>query len=62
MKEVAPHAGAQHRRYIHAPKMRRQLKRQGKIKLAEAKEFSNTEELIISRRKYEENETEEQND
>ena len=54
LKETAVVSRAQERRYVHAPRMKKQLKRQEKIRSAEAKEFSNTEELFISKRKYSE--------
>lgn len=60
LREAFVHTGAPQRRYIHAPKMQKHLKRQKKIKVAEAKEFSNTDELIITRKKYENDEAEEQ--
>jgi len=50
------------RRFVQTSRIQKQMKRQQKNKTAEAKEFSNTEELIITRRKYEENEAEEQDD
>ena len=60
LKEMFVRTGTPQRRYIHAPKMKKQLKRQEKLNVVEAKEFSNTEELIITKRKYEEDEAEEQ--
>ena len=39
-------------RYVHVPKIKKRLKKQNKIEIAEAKEFSNTDELIIPKRIY----------
>lgn len=50
------------RRFVQTSKIQKQIKKQQKNKNVEAKEFSNTEGLIIGRKEYEENETEEPND
>lgn len=50
------------RRYVHTSKIQKQITKQQKIKVMEAKEFSNTEKLITKRRKYDEDEAEEQDD
>lgn len=60
LKEVYV-AGTRQRKFVQTSKIQKQIKRQQKNKVAEAKEFSNTEELIITRKRYVENETEEQN-
>lgn len=39
-------------RYVHVLKIKKRLKKQNKIEIAEAKEFSNTDELIIPKRIY----------
>jgi len=49
-------SGNQQRKYVHTSKIKKQIKRQQKNKVAEAKEFSNTEELIITRTKYDKDE------
>ncbi len=55
-------ASTRQRKFVQTSKIQKQIKRQQKNKVAEAKEFSNTEELIITRKKYVENEAEEQDD
>ena len=56
LKELAIGTNSANNRYVHAPKMKKTLKKQEKIKVAEAKEFSNTGELFIAKRKYQEDE------
>lgn len=51
----------QQRRYVHTSKIQKQILKQQKNKVVEAKEFSNTEKLITKGRKYDE-EAEEQDD
>ena len=58
LKESVIHQSAPRRRYVHAPSMKRMLKKQEKIRTAEAKEFSNTDELIIIKRNYQDEEQE----
>ncbi len=52
LKEVYAGATVSKIRYVHAPKVKKHLRKQNKLKVAEAKEFSNTDELIISKRNY----------
>lgn len=60
LRDVYAYSSNQQRKYVHTSKIQKQIKRQQKNKVSEAKEFSNTEELIITRTKYEKDE--EQND
>lgn len=61
LKEVAGVA-VHKRKFVQTSRIQKQILKNQKNKIAEAKEFSNTEDLIITRRRYEEKETEEQND
>ena len=54
LKEAFAHAAPSPRRNMYSAKIKKQLKRQEKNRIPEVKEFSNTEELIISTKKYEE--------
>lgn len=54
LKETVAYKALPQRRYLYASKISKRLKKQEKNKTAEAKEFSNTEELIVVRKKYEE--------
>ena len=54
LKDNAQGSVAPRRGFVRAPKVKKNSKRQEKIKAAEEKEFSNTEELFINRRKYDE--------
>ena len=60
LRDMGAYVGTRQRKYVHTSKIQRQIKRQKKNMVSEAKEFSNTEELIITRKKYEEEN--EQND
>ena len=61
LKETYP-MGARNGGFVRTSNIQKQIKRQRKNQDMEVKEFSNTDELIIKRNKYEENVVEEQND
>ena len=53
LKETVTYKNAPQRRYVSASRISKRLNKAKKVKTAEAKEFSNTEELIVVRKKYE---------